>query len=59
MLRIPHCLHNRLIDGGKVVRLARRLRSNPQKYFISFSSTQIYQWLSKPQGLVRLKGLGN
>jgi hypothetical protein len=24
MLRIPHCLDNQLIDGGKVVRLTRR-----------------------------------
>jgi hypothetical protein len=33
MLRIPHCLDSRLIDGGKVVRLTHRLRSTPQKHF--------------------------
>jgi hypothetical protein len=33
MLRIPHCLDNRLKDGDEVVTLKRRLRSTPQKHF--------------------------
>jgi hypothetical protein len=31
MLRIPHCLDSRLIDGGEVDSLMRRPRSTPQK----------------------------
>jgi hypothetical protein len=33
MLRILHCLDNRLTDGDEVVNLARRQRSAPQKHF--------------------------
>jgi hypothetical protein len=33
MLRIPHCLHNRLIDGAKVGSFT------PQKHYISASGT--------------------
>jgi hypothetical protein len=33
ILRIPHCLDNRLTDGGKVVSLKHRPRSIPQKHF--------------------------
>jgi hypothetical protein len=32
MLRIPHCLHNRLTDGGEVVSPMHRPRSTPQKH---------------------------
>jgi hypothetical protein len=32
MLRIPHCLDNRLIDGGKVVSPTHRPHFTPQKY---------------------------
>jgi hypothetical protein len=45
---IPHCLENRLTDGGKVVSLTHQQRSIPQKYHFS----------AKPQGLVRTEGLG-
>jgi hypothetical protein len=38
-LRIPHCLDNRLIDGGKVVRPTHRPRSTPQKRYFSASGT--------------------
>jgi hypothetical protein len=31
MLRFPHCLDNRLTDGGEIVSLTRRPLSNPQK----------------------------
>jgi hypothetical protein len=38
MLRIPHCVDNRLTDGGQVVSLTRRPRSTLQKHiFISVS----------------------
>jgi hypothetical protein len=33
MLRIPHCLDNRLIDGGKVVSPTHRPHFTPQKHF--------------------------
>jgi hypothetical protein len=36
-LRIPHCLHSRLTDGGKVVSLTHRPRSTPQKHYFSAS----------------------
>jgi hypothetical protein len=39
MLRIPHCLDNRLIDGGKVVSPTHRPPSTPQKHYISGSDT--------------------
>jgi hypothetical protein len=32
MVRIPHCLHNRLTNDGKVVSLTHRPRSAPQKH---------------------------
>jgi hypothetical protein len=35
MLRIPYCLDNRFIDGGKVVSLTHRPRSTPQKHHLS------------------------
>jgi hypothetical protein len=58
MLRIPHCLDKRLTDGGEVVSLMHRPRSTPQKHFLFVFVTNICQWPSKPQGLVRLEGLG-
>jgi hypothetical protein len=33
MLRIPHCLDNRLTEGGEVVSLMCRLHPAPQKHF--------------------------
>jgi hypothetical protein len=35
MLRIPLFLNNRLTDGGKVDSLTDRLRSTPQKHYVS------------------------
>jgi hypothetical protein len=35
MLRLPHCLDNRLTGGGEVVSLTRRPRSTPQKHLFS------------------------
>jgi hypothetical protein len=58
MLRIPHCLDSRLTDGGKVEIPKCRQRSSTQKQYFSASGTHFCYWLSKPQGLVRLEGLG-
>jgi hypothetical protein len=33
ILRIQHCLENRLTDGGKVVSPTHRPRSTPQEHF--------------------------
>jgi hypothetical protein len=33
VLRTPHCLDNRLIDGGKVVSLTHQPRFTPQKHY--------------------------
>jgi hypothetical protein len=41
MLRIPHCLENRLTDGGEVVSLTQWPHSTPQKYFLFVSGTHI------------------
>jgi hypothetical protein len=57
MLRIPHCLDNRLTDDGEVASSKQRPRSAPQKYYFSASGTHFCSRLNKPQGLVRLEGL--
>jgi hypothetical protein len=57
--RIPHCLDNRLTDGGEVVSPTHQPRSNSQKHNFSASGTHFYWRVSKLQGLVRLEGLGN
>jgi hypothetical protein len=54
MSRIPHCLDNRLTDGGEVVSLTTRPHSTSQKPFLVLISVR----LSKSQGLVRPEGLG-
>jgi hypothetical protein len=35
MLRITHCVDNRLIDGGKVVSLTHPPHFTPQKHYYS------------------------
>jgi hypothetical protein len=45
------------MDDGEDVSPTRWPRSTPQKHF-SASGTRLCQKLSKPQGLLRLKGLG-
>jgi hypothetical protein len=40
MLRIPHCLYNRLRDGGKVVSLTCRSRSTPLKHLLVLISVK-------------------
>jgi hypothetical protein len=57
MLRITHCLDNRLTDGGKIVSSTHRPRSTSQKYYFSAPGTHFCYKLSKPQNLVRLEGL--
>jgi hypothetical protein len=58
MSRIPYSLESRLTDGGKVVSLTHRPRSTHQKHYFSLSDTHFCYKLSKPQGLMRLEGLG-
>jgi hypothetical protein len=48
ILRIPHCLDNRLTDGGKVVSPTHRLHFTLHKHF-SASGTHFYYKLSEPQ----------
>jgi hypothetical protein len=58
MLRISHCLSNRLKHGVKFVNPMHRPRSGPQKYYFSVFGTHFCLRLSKPQGVLRLEGLG-
>jgi hypothetical protein len=58
MLRIPHCLDNRLTDGGKVISPTHRPRSTPQKHYFSTSSIHFCYRLSEPPCLERPQGLG-
>jgi hypothetical protein len=46
MLRIPHCLDNRLTDGGNVVSPTHWPHSTPQEHF-SASGSHFYQRLIK------------
>jgi hypothetical protein len=47
MLKLQHCLDNRLTDVGEGVSLTLRPRSTPQKHFLVLTAT------------VRLEGLDN
>jgi hypothetical protein len=59
MLRIPHCLDNRLTDGGKIVSPTHPSHFIPQyNYYFSVSAIHFCKRLSKPQGLVQPEGLG-
>jgi hypothetical protein len=59
MLRIPHCLDNRLTDGGKVVSPIYLPRSTLHKhYFFPASGAHFCYRLSESQGLVLPGGLG-
>jgi hypothetical protein len=57
MVRNPHCLDNRLIDGSEVVSFRRRPCSTEETFF-SVSGTYFYYRLTNPQGLVRLEVVG-
>jgi hypothetical protein len=37
MLRVPHCLDNRLTDGGKVVSPTHQPHLTPQKHYYFFN----------------------
>jgi hypothetical protein len=58
MLRIPHCLENRLTDGGKDVSPTHRPKFTPLKHYFTVSGTHFCWRLSDPQGPVRPGGLG-
>jgi hypothetical protein len=59
MLRIPHCLQSRQYahHGGNVVSPTHWTLSTPQEHYFFASGTHFCYELSKPQGLVRAKGL--
>jgi hypothetical protein len=59
MLRIPHCLDNRLTVGGNVVRPTHQPHFTPQKHDFYASGTHLCYRLSEPQGLVRSEVLGH
>jgi hypothetical protein len=42
MLRIPHCLDNRLTYGGKVVSLTHRPHFTPQKHNYFYVSGNVF-----------------
>jgi hypothetical protein len=59
MLRIPHCLDNRLTNGGKFVSPTHSPHFTPQKnYYFYVSDFHFCSRLCKSQGLVRPQGLG-
>jgi hypothetical protein len=58
MSRVPQCLDNLLTYVGLVVSLTHWPRSTPQKRCFTASGIHFCWRLSKPQGLVRLEGLG-
>jgi hypothetical protein len=47
MLRIQHCLDNRLIDGGKIVSLTHRPHFTRQKHYL----TMVYDTTTGIMGL--------
>jgi hypothetical protein len=51
MLTIPHCLDNRLKDGGKVVGLTRRQPLYSSETFSSAPGTHLHWRLIKPHNL--------
>jgi hypothetical protein len=58
MSRIPHCLGNRLTDGGKAVSPTHQAALySPDTLFFCFWYSFLLE-VSEPQGLVRPKGLG-
>jgi hypothetical protein len=47
MLKTPHCLSNRLTDGGKVVSLTHRTRSTPKNIiFLFLVSISVRGWVN-------------
>jgi hypothetical protein len=58
MLRIPHCLDNRLTDGGKNVSLTHRLRSTPQKHYVLLLVLISVGGRENSRAINKLEGLG-
>jgi hypothetical protein len=58
MLRFPHCIGNRLTDGGKVVNPKHRPHFIPHKHDFSASGTHFCYRLSEPLGLMGPEGVG-
>jgi hypothetical protein len=56
MLRTPHCLDNRLTDGGKVVSPKHQPRPPSEMSFFCFWYSFLLE--AESQGLVRPEGLG-
>jgi hypothetical protein len=57
-LRLPQCLDSLQTDAGKILSPTHRPSSTTQKHYFSASGTHFCWRLSKPQGLMRLEGLG-
>jgi hypothetical protein len=57
-IMIPHCLDNWFTDGGEIVSLCTGLAPLPRNIFISVSGIHFCLRPSKPQGLLRVEGLG-
>jgi hypothetical protein len=58
MLRIPHCLDNRLIDGDKFVRPKHRQHFTPQKHFFNVSGTHLHIYVYTIQGIQGISDFG-
>jgi hypothetical protein len=50
MVRIPHCLDNRFIDGGKVVSLTHPPHSTPQEHYYFQATTNLTESLGRRSG---------
>jgi hypothetical protein len=57
MLRIQHCLDNRLTDSGKVVSPTHRPQFTSQKHYFLLLVLVSVKRLSERQGLVQPEGL--
>jgi hypothetical protein len=58
MLRIPHCLDNRLTVAVRLSALRAGRRFTPQKHYVYAFGTHFCLRLNKPHGLLRPEGLG-
>jgi hypothetical protein len=58
MLRTPHCVGNRLTDGGKLISFRHRQISTLTKYFLFLSLEFILLETRQFQGVEQLEELG-